>query len=172
MRRNNKSIINIFQLQNRYGIRVDPIQWFIVLTGRDEGAGMPSVILLVCKCASYTRSKERWHFFFFVRKSFYKSIFFILFSDSLVPIVICLLIERGLSLVSSFIDLFSRQSVFENRKITKKKNKKQIHLLSVYSVAEYYSRRRWYACTCHQYYCIGTDTDGHYSCKWNFIQFE
>lgn len=34
---------------NRYGIRVDPIQWFIVLTGRDEGAGLPSIILLLCK---------------------------------------------------------------------------------------------------------------------------
>lgn len=32
----------------KYGIRVDPIQWFIVLTGRDEGAGVPSIILLLC----------------------------------------------------------------------------------------------------------------------------
>lgn len=34
---------------DRYGIRVDPVQWFIVLSGRDEGAGVPSIILLVCK---------------------------------------------------------------------------------------------------------------------------
>lgn len=33
----------------RYGIRVDPIQWFIVLSGRDEGAGFPSIILLICQ---------------------------------------------------------------------------------------------------------------------------
>lgn len=32
----------------RYGIRVDPFQWFIVLTGRDEGSGVPSIILLLC----------------------------------------------------------------------------------------------------------------------------
>lgn len=49
----------------KYGIRVDPFQWFIVLTGRDEGAGVPSIILLLY---------------------------------SIVPVLICLLIERGLSL--------------------------------------------------------------------------
>jgi diacylglycerol O-acyltransferase-1 len=33
----------------RYGIRVDPEQWLIVLTGRHEGgADHPSVILLMC----------------------------------------------------------------------------------------------------------------------------
>lgn len=32
----------------RYGVRVDPVQWFVVLTGRDEGAGVPSIILLSC----------------------------------------------------------------------------------------------------------------------------
>lgn len=38
------SVINFF----RYGVRVDPVQWFIVLTGKDEGAGVPSIILLFC----------------------------------------------------------------------------------------------------------------------------
>lgn len=34
---------------HRYGIRVDPEQWLIVLTGRHEGgADHPSVILLMC----------------------------------------------------------------------------------------------------------------------------
>lgn len=33
----------------RYGIRVDPEQWLIVLTGRHEGsADHPSVILILC----------------------------------------------------------------------------------------------------------------------------
>jgi len=33
----------------RYGIRVDPEQWLIVLTGRHEGgADHPSVILIMC----------------------------------------------------------------------------------------------------------------------------
>lgn len=36
----------------KYGIRVDPIQWFIVLSGRDEGTGVPTIILLLCKCRS------------------------------------------------------------------------------------------------------------------------
>lgn len=33
----------------KYGFRVDPVQWFIVLTGKDEGEGVPSVILVICK---------------------------------------------------------------------------------------------------------------------------
>lgn len=49
----------------KYGIRVDPVQWFIVLTGRDEGSGVPSILLLLY---------------------------------SIVPVAICLLIERGLAL--------------------------------------------------------------------------
>ncbi|XP_021917601.1 diacylglycerol O-acyltransferase 1 [Zootermopsis nevadensis] len=49
----------------KYGIRVDPEQWLIVLTGRHEGgADHPSVILLMY---------------------------------SVVPVVLCLLIEKGLS---------------------------------------------------------------------------
>ncbi|XP_037038924.1 diacylglycerol O-acyltransferase 1 isoform X2 [Bradysia coprophila] len=48
----------------KYGIRVDPIQWIIVLTGKNEGKGFPSVILVVY---------------------------------SIVPVVICLLVEKGLS---------------------------------------------------------------------------
>lgn len=33
----------------KYGIRIDPIQWFYVLTGKNEGQGFPSVILTACK---------------------------------------------------------------------------------------------------------------------------
>lgn len=33
----------------KYGIRIDPIQWFYVLTGRNEGEGIPSLILIACK---------------------------------------------------------------------------------------------------------------------------
>lgn len=48
----------------KYGIRVDPVQWFTVLTGRNEGEGHPSLLLI-----------------------FY----------SVVPIVICLVVEKGLA---------------------------------------------------------------------------
>lgn len=48
----------------KYGIRIDPIQWYIVLSGKNEGEGHPSLILFVY---------------------------------SLVPIIICLLLEKGLS---------------------------------------------------------------------------
>lgn len=48
----------------KYGIRVDPVQWFAVLTGKNEGEGYPSMLLI-----------------------FY----------SIVPIVICLVIEKGLA---------------------------------------------------------------------------
>lgn len=33
----------------RYGIRVDPVQWFTVLTGKGEGEGYPSLLLISCK---------------------------------------------------------------------------------------------------------------------------
>lgn len=33
----------------KYGIRIDPAQWIIVLTGSNEGEGHPSIILLLCK---------------------------------------------------------------------------------------------------------------------------
>lgn len=33
----------------KYGIRIDPLQWIVVITGRDEGEGFPSVILVICK---------------------------------------------------------------------------------------------------------------------------
>jgi diacylglycerol O-acyltransferase 1 len=34
----------------KYGFRVDPMQWFIVLTGRNEGdSSYPSIILGICK---------------------------------------------------------------------------------------------------------------------------
>lgn len=34
----------------KYGIRIDPAQWIIALTGSDEGdGGHPSFILLLCK---------------------------------------------------------------------------------------------------------------------------
>ncbi|XP_055376424.1 diacylglycerol O-acyltransferase 1 [Condylostylus longicornis] len=49
----------------KYGVRIDPIQWYIVLSGKNEGEGHPSLILVVY---------------------------------SLVPITICLLLEKGLSL--------------------------------------------------------------------------
>lgn len=39
----------------RYGIRVDPFQWFVVLSGRDEGSGVPSIILLACKAFDANR---------------------------------------------------------------------------------------------------------------------
>ncbi|XP_035916693.1 diacylglycerol O-acyltransferase 1 isoform X1 [Anopheles stephensi] len=48
----------------RYGIRVDPVQWFTVLTGKGEGEGYPSLLLL---------------------------------SYSLVPVMICLMMERSLA---------------------------------------------------------------------------
>lgn len=35
----------------KYGLRIDPWQWFVVLTGRDGGAGYPALILLACKLA-------------------------------------------------------------------------------------------------------------------------
>lgn len=48
----------------KYGIRIDPWQWVVVLTGRDGGSGYPSLILI-----AYTS----------------------------VPILICILVEKGLS---------------------------------------------------------------------------
>lgn len=34
----------------KYGFRVDPVQWLIVLTGKNEGdATYPSVVLVACK---------------------------------------------------------------------------------------------------------------------------
>lgn len=48
----------------KYGIRVDPVQWFVVLTGKGEGEGYPSMILVLY---------------------------------SVVPIVICLMVEKGLA---------------------------------------------------------------------------
>lgn len=48
----------------KYGIRVDPVQWFVVLTGRNEGQGHPSLLLVLY---------------------------------SIVPIVICLMVEKGLA---------------------------------------------------------------------------
>jgi len=42
----------------RYGIRVDPEQWLIVLTGRHEGgADHPSVILIMCMYLLYSLYK-------------------------------------------------------------------------------------------------------------------
>lgn len=37
----------------KYGIRIDPAQWIIVLTGSNEGEGHPSIILLLCKCSLF-----------------------------------------------------------------------------------------------------------------------
>lgn len=48
----------------KYGIRIDPVQWYIVLSGKNEGEGHPSLILFIY---------------------------------SLVPIVVCLLVEKGLA---------------------------------------------------------------------------
>lgn len=48
----------------KYGIRVDPVQWFVVLTGKGEGEGYPSMILVLY---------------------------------AVVPIVICLVVEKGLA---------------------------------------------------------------------------
>ncbi|XP_058823362.1 diacylglycerol O-acyltransferase 1 [Topomyia yanbarensis] len=48
----------------KYGIRVDPVQWFVVLTGKNEGEGHPSLLLI-----------------------FY----------TIVPIMICLIVEKGLA---------------------------------------------------------------------------
>lgn len=39
----------IFRLPTRYGIRVDPIQWFVVLIGKDEGTGLSALLLLICE---------------------------------------------------------------------------------------------------------------------------
>lgn len=33
----------------KYGIRIDPIQWVYVLTGKNEGEGFSSLILIGCK---------------------------------------------------------------------------------------------------------------------------
>lgn len=48
----------------KYGVRIDPVQWYIVLSGRNEGEGHPSLILFVY---------------------------------SVVPVVICLILEKGLA---------------------------------------------------------------------------
>jgi diacylglycerol O-acyltransferase 1 len=69
----------------KYGIRVDPMQWIIVLTGINEGdESYPSVVLGMCELCrpiSINNCVNR----------------FIL--DATVPIVICLTIEKGLSVV-------------------------------------------------------------------------
>lgn len=51
----NNKLFEFFR-HSRYGIRVDPVQWFIVLTGQDEGAGdsAPSIILLLCMYELHT----------------------------------------------------------------------------------------------------------------------
>lgn len=33
----------------KYGIRIDPMQWIVVITGMDGEPGHPSLILLACK---------------------------------------------------------------------------------------------------------------------------
>lgn len=48
--RNTAKRLLCFMRCSRYGIRVDPIQWFYVLTGKDEGgAEHPSLVLLLCR---------------------------------------------------------------------------------------------------------------------------
>lgn len=69
---------------------MDPIQWFYVLTGRDEGgAEHPSLILLLCK---------QLRIFIFV--SYLILLSYLYFVDTLVPIVLCLITEKGLAVVS------------------------------------------------------------------------
>lgn len=47
----------------KYGIRIDPMQWIIVLTGEGEGEGYPSLILLACKLF-FTLNGNFSNFFF------------------------------------------------------------------------------------------------------------
>jgi diacylglycerol O-acyltransferase-1 len=41
----------------KYGFRIDPREWFIVLTGRDEGdSSYPSVVLAMCKLITFLKN--------------------------------------------------------------------------------------------------------------------
>lgn len=44
---------------------MDPIQWIIVLTGKDEGEGYPSVILVTCEC--FNVRKAQFNLFIHIR---------------------------------------------------------------------------------------------------------
>lgn len=69
----------------KYGFRVDPMEWLIVLTGRNEGdSSYPSIVLAMCE-------------FVFILINFQLRLDF---ADSSVPIILSILIEKGLSIVS------------------------------------------------------------------------
>lgn len=61
----------------KYGIRINPVQWYIVLSGRNEGEGHPSLILV---------------------------------AYSIVPMSMCLLLEKGLAagIIPETIGMFSQ----------------------------------------------------------------
>lgn len=135
----NKNINESISLVNRYGIRVDPVQWIIVLTGRDEGSGWPSGILLICK----------W----------FLSSICILWND-LTKTLFCVYRFIGAHYHLSADRTWSLSSTWICQQLSMIN---QIKNTILYSILEYNSWGRWNAGACHQYHCTGTDTDGHNS---------
>lgn len=67
----------------RYGIRINPIQWYIVLSGKNEGNGHPALLLSICELILLFVSSGTYEYHFL--------------ADALVPITICLMLEKGMS---------------------------------------------------------------------------
>lgn len=144
-----RNINELISLVNRYGIRVDPVQWIIVLTGRDEGSGWPSGILLICK----------W----------YLSSVSILWND-FIETLFCVYRFIGAHCHLSADRTWSLSSTWIDRQYPANNQIKNTIFLN--SILEYNSWGRWNAGACHQYHCTGTDTDGHYSRERSLVQFE
>lgn len=72
----------------RYGIRVDPIQWVYILINQ-ESSDCPTLMLTLCK--------ELFTFTATIK------LICILFPDHIVPVFLCIIIEKGLSVVSYLI---------------------------------------------------------------------
>lgn len=55
-------LFTVIVLNYRYGLRVNPLEWIIVLTGYNEGdrSQYPSVILIVCEYFQRSSSVERF----------------------------------------------------------------------------------------------------------------
>ena len=128
----------------KYGFRVDPMQWLIVLTGQDEGKdsyfAYPSLILVICKAKMILQSCF----------DDYVITFFIL--DSSVPIAICFLIERGLSAVSFLHNFHITES-------------------SIFVILVDNNRTSWSFCPCCEPFSPCPHPNDNNSRAWSIFQF-
>lgn len=83
----------------RYGFRVNPLEWIVVITGYNEGnnSHYPSVALIMCK---YFVSRKSMNIYSEVT-SFH--LLFFCFSVSVVPVVLSLLIEKCIAVVCNYL---------------------------------------------------------------------